>query len=298
MRLITVLFVLCSASVASAQEPTQAEIEEYQRWSSEFISTLEPYRGEVGLDEINALLHIPDDFYYLDAEDARAVLEEAWGNPPDETVLGMIFPSRYTPLDQDSWGVALSYEKSGYVSDDDAASIDYDELLKQMKSDARAENTARVEQGYEPIELIGWAEPPSYNASTHKIYWAKQLRFGEQPQDTLNYNVRVLGRFGVLNMNFIASMEQLEEVRNAAPAVQAMAKFREGSRYSDFNPSTDKVASYGIAGLIAGGAGAAVLKKTGLLAVALMFLKKGWFVILIALSAIGGWIRRFMSKGK
>ncbi|WP_428548305.1 DUF2167 domain-containing protein [Profundibacter sp.] len=48
---------------------------------------------------------------------------------------------------------------------------------------------------------------------------------------------------------------------------------------SDFKPSIDKVAAVGIGGLIAG----KVLAKTGLIAVALIFLKKFFFLLLIPL---------------
>ena len=83
-------------------------------------------------------------------------------------------------------------------------------------------------------------------------------------------------------MNFVAGMDDLPTIKGVIPAVMAMPEFEQGFRYADFVPGTDKVAAYGIGGLIAG----KVLAKAGALAVALAFLKKGWILIIVA----GGWL--------
>ena len=86
-------------------------------------------------------------------------------------------------------GVRLSFEDDGYVSDADAAEMDYDEVLSGMQADTAASNESRMEQGYGSIELIGWAEDPHYDPESHKLYWAKELRFGDAEVNTLNYNI-------------------------------------------------------------------------------------------------------------
>lgn len=231
-------------------------------------------------------LTIPMGFYFLDSDDAHRVLTEAWGNPPQMTTDGMIFPAQYSPLDEASWGVSVEYEDTGYVSDEDAREIDYDDLMKSMQRSTRAANITREELGYGSIELVGWATSPYYDAQSHTLYWAKDLIFDGMEQHTLNYDLRVLGRRGVLSMNSIAHLEQLSEVEAASDALLTMASFDPGSAYDDFNPSTDKTANYGMAGLIAGGAGAAAIAKKGGLAVLLAFLKKGWVFLLIGVGAL------------
>ncbi|MEJ2022478.1 MAG: DUF2167 domain-containing protein, partial [Maritimibacter sp.] len=156
---------------------------------------------------------------------------------------------------------------------------DYNDLLKQMQADARESSKWREENGYDSIELLGWAEPPRYDQTERKLYWAKELQFGGDELHTLNYNIRALGREGVLILNVIASMEQLDEVRAATPDLLAMTSFTEGNRYIDFKPDLDKVAAVGIGGLIAG----KVVAKTGFLIVLLAFLKKGFVLLLLPL---------------
>ena len=70
----------------------------------------------------------------------------------------------------------------------------------------------------------------------------------------------MLGRKGVLELNAIASVDQLGEIDAQTPQILGMVDFKEGSRYADFDPKVDKVAKYGIATLVAGGALAAAAK--------------------------------------
>ena len=93
----------------------------------------------------------------------------------------------------------------------------------------------------------------------------------------------IVAQTPLIPRNFIAGMEALPEVEAALPDVLVLASFRDGARYGDFDPSIDQVAAVGIGGLIAG----KVLAKTGLLVLALAFLKKGWILIVLALGA--GW---------
>lgn len=260
-----------------------------------FLAGLSPQQGSIDLKKAKASLDVPATHYFLNAADARAVLEDAWGNPPDDQVLGMIFPAGVSPLDYGVWGATIYFSDDGYVSDDDAVGIDYDDLLRDIQKSQRDNNKWREKNGYAPIEVVGWAETPSYNPQTHKLYWAKELDFGEAESNTLNYDIRVLGRRGALVISFIATMNELEAVRRSTPSVLQMAQFDAGSTYADYQPGIDKKAAYGIAGLIAG---AAIAKKTGLLAALLIFGKKFIVVILAGLAAMFGAVKKFFSGGR
>ena len=111
---------------------------------------------------------------------------------------------------------------------------------------------------------------------------------------TLNYNIRVLGRRGVLVLNAVAEMDQLDQIKSAMSQVMGFVEFTDGHRYADFVPGSDKVAEYGIAALIAGG----VAAKAGLFKVllaALIGLKK---LLAVALAAGAAFFRKLMGRKK
>ena len=284
------LFVL--ALPVAAEPFADAFPEVYAAVEPEFQPVLDKIDLKHGMQTLEggiATVDVPADFYFLDAEDSKVVLEDIWENPPGAPPLGMLFPAGASPL-HDAWGVSIEFDPMGYVSDEDAADYDYDALLGEMQADTREENKWRAENGYGTVELLGWAEPPHYDSATRELYWAKRLSFSDAEGETLNYNIRELGRKGVLVVNFIAGMEQLEDVREAVPDVRQMISFTEGNRYADYQPGVDAVAAVGIGGLIAG----KVLSKAGLLAVLLVFLKKGGFLLLLPISWVG---RKLFGRG-
>lgn len=289
------LVCLC-ASLAHAQSdaPSDEQInseEQYMQWAQKIWESLDRRTGTISIVEAGASLTVPEAFYFLGSADAETVLVDVWGNPPGAKILGMLFPAETTPFDADSWAVTIEYEEDGYVSDVDAADIDYEELLQQMQDDTLAGNDARVAAGYEALQLVGWAASPFYDAGSNKLHWAKEIKFGDAEVNTLNYNIRVLGRKGVLVLNFVAGMDQLPVINQNLDTVLALAEFDEGSRYGDFNPDIDEVAAYGLGALVAG----KVIAKTGFLAVAIMFLKKfGVFIVV----GLGLFLKRFFSRNK
>lgn len=293
MRILSLLILIFSlpAALASvpAAEPDDAQT--YIEWAREFWQSLTPRHGEFTLSGGEATITVPDGFYYLDAKDSQRVLEEAWSNPPTPSIQGMIFPQGQTPFHETAWAVTIEYEADGYVADDDAESIDYGQMLLDLKAATEEGNAARREAGFEAVHLVGWAAPPHYNKETHKLYWARELAFDGIDANTLNYNIRVLGRKGVLVMNFVAGMNQLPEIEQNVEAVLDMAEFNLGYRYSEFDPDLDEVAAYGIGALIAG----KVAAKAGLFAAALVLLKK--FLIPIVLGA-GYLLMRLLRRKK
>jgi uncharacterized membrane-anchored protein len=210
----------------------------------------------------------------------------------------MILPSTdaHAVLDEKTWAVVVTFVDEGYVSDEDAAKINYNDMLKDLQKSTKDDNAERRKEGYSTIELMGWAEPPHYDAATHKLYWAQDLKFtkpdGSADTRTLNYAIRVLGRKGYLSLNAVAPIGQLAQVRADMPDVVQMAEFDAGQRYADYNSSTDKTAAYGIAALVAGG----IAAKAGLFAklgVMLLAFKK---FILLGIAAIGGALAKLFKR--
>lgn len=237
--------------------------------------------GSVTVGSNIATMNLPDGYRFLGPKEARFILEKMWGNPEDRSVLGLLFGPNQGPDTDNGWAVVVSFEDSGFVKDDDARSIDYNDLLKSMQEDTIEGNKARKKHGYPTVDLLGWAEQPHYDSAKKTLYWAKRLRFEGVEEPQLNYNMRVLGRRGVLELNPLGAESQLSTLKEVAPTILAATSFTQGNRYEDFSESSgDKVAAYGIAGLITGG----VLLKTGLLKV---LLKPLIFLGVIVVGVIG-----------
>src|SRR5262249_55515159 len=123
-------------------------------------------------------------------------------------------PDGVSPLDKNSWAVVVTYEPDGYVSDKDAEKINYSELLTRMQKSVTSASEERQKTGYEPM---------------HFVNWAKEVKFGSQPDNTLNYNIRMPGRGEVLVLNGVAVMSKLPEIEQATPKILAAIDFQSGT---------------------------------------------------------------------
>jgi uncharacterized membrane-anchored protein len=280
--------------LASAILHAQSAPEDPQAAAERAVASLRFQSGEIPLGDHLATLRLPESLQYLDPQDTRTVLSTLWGNPPEQSsgTLGMIVPKGVNLLSNEAWVVVITYDEDGHVKDDDANKINYTDLLKQMQDSTRQASAERVKEGYRSIELVGWAAPPKYDSQGKKLYWAKELAFGEEPDHTLNYNIRILGRQGVLVLNAVAANKDLPVIEAATPDLLSAVSFDKGNRYEDFDKSTDKMATYGLAALVAGGVAAKVGLFKGLWLGILAF-KKFIIVGVIGLIAL---VKRFFSR--
>jgi uncharacterized membrane-anchored protein len=293
-EIVAVLVIALAAGVVHAQGPSGSPTQE-DRAKDAFEARLGYQTGTVTLKGGLATIRLPESFRFIGPEGSRLLLTEGWGNPPEasEDVLGMLIPSGMSPLSDEGWGVVITYDEDGYVDDSDAAGMDYGKLLKEMQDATVDTNEERKKQGFETVTLVGWAEPPSYDRAAHKMYWAKDLVFGEEDEHTLNYNIRILGRRGVLVLNAVSDMDRLPSIHSETENLLAAVDFNEGHRYSDYLPGKDKAAAYGLAGLVVG----ATAAKAGffkVLWVGLLAFKKA---ILVGIVAAGAALKRLFGGG-
>ena len=280
--LVLLVAVMSLESLAQTLDSTQIIIERIEQ-------SLKYETGVIELESGNGTLTVPPGFRFLNKEQSMYVLTDLWGNPADSTILGLLVPENRGVLAGNSWVFSIGFDEMGYVEDDDAEDIDYDDLLKEQQDEIKTANEERIKQGYPAIELIGWASSPFYDSDKKVLHWAKELQFGEDSLHTLNYNLRVLGRKGLYVINAISSMNEMEEVKASINKVTTCVSFKEGSKYSDFNPEMDDVAAWTIGGLVAG----KLLAKAGFFAILLKF----WKVIALAAAGFGGAAWKFI-KGK
>lgn len=280
-KILTLIVVFYSASSFGQVDSAKLLIERIE-------SKMNYQSGEIKLGDDIGTLKVPEQFSYIDSAQATFVLKDLWGNPNGSGTLGMLVPKSTGVAADNAWAFIITYDAMGHVKDDDADDINYDDLLSEIKEDIKKSNEERVKAGYSTYELVGWASTPFYDKDKKVLHWAKEIKFSENEYNTLNYNVRILGRKGVLVLNAVSSMDQLAEVKkNIAPVLSSFS-YADGSRYSDFNPDIDEVAAWTIGGLVAG----KVLAKVGLFAILLKYIK----VIGIALVGLGGaawkWFKR------
>jgi uncharacterized membrane-anchored protein len=237
-----------------------------------------------------AKLDLPAGFAFIPKKESAALMH-AMGNQTGDELIGLIFPQ----AQDKSWMVGIDYEDSGYIKDDDAKDWDADELLKSLRDGTEAANEERTKIGVPPIQVTHWIEKPAYEASVHHLVWSAEvkLRDGDDPDPTINYNTYVLGREGYISMNLITPASTIDVDKPVAKKLLASVTFNEGKRYGDFKSSTDKVAAYGLAALVAGVAA----KKLGLLALAGVFILKFAKLFAIGAAAVGGGVWKWL-KGR
>lgn len=282
---LALLLFATSGAFAEEQGTPRMTVEQFE-------ASVSYQQGKINLPGGIATLDLPPNFRYLNPGDTERVLVEGWGNPPGQKSLGMIVPADVGLLSQASWGVIVTYDADGHVKDDDADAIKYDELLKEMQEGMEANNEERKKLGYAAMRLVGWAEKPHYDKASHKLYWAKELNTAGDAGNGLNYNIRVLGREGVLVLNAVAGMDQIDKIRTEMKQVTAFTEFTPGNTYADFNSTTDKTAEYGIAALVAGG----VAAKMGLFGKLLAFLLVFKKFLLIGIGALGVGLFKLFSR--
>ncbi len=265
--------------------------------STDSVSGLSGRVGRIGGDS-HACVDVPADMVLLDSIDARRLLELYWGNVEDSLVLGALVPATDTLLMDVSVAYVLYSNQDGYVKDEDAADIDYDDLLASLQEQTDAVSGEMSKLGFPEQSLVGWAKDPAYDSSRKILRWAKHIRFkydDGQENNVLNYDVRILGRRGFVTLQAVADIADADAVIAKGDYLASLVAFDDGYGYADYDAATDAVSDYTIGGLVAG---TALLAKTGVLAKIGLFLLKAWKVILLAVAAAGGIIAKLLRRKK
>lgn len=238
-------------------------------------------------------LDLPETHAYLPMPEAGELMKKM-GNLYNEDLLGLVVSQN----DADEYLVTLRFEDSGHIKDDE--SLDGKELLESMQEGEEEYNAERKKLGFSPMHAAGWDEAPHYDKDKHELIWGLII---EAPDGgSINYNTRILGRTGFVSLNLVTDKQHLAQYKPAGALLLSKTGFEPGKRYADFNESTDKVAEYGLTGLVLGGAGLGLMKvaKIGLLAKfgkgLLALLIAGKKAIVAAAIAIGAALKKLFSK--
>lgn len=273
------LAVLTTVAAWPAAETPEGDGEDAR---SAFLAQFEwvkgPGKAKVGTV---AEVQVPAGHMYTGAKGAQALLQ-AMGNPTDGSEMGFFAPTSMV------WFVVFEWSDVGYVKDDDKDKLDGDKMLASIREGNESANEWRRENGQAELRVTGWSVPPRYNEETHNLEWA--IKGESEGEPVVNYNVRMLGRKGVMSAVLLVDPAKMEAVLPEYRAMLADYRFVQGQAYAEYRQG-DKLAKYGLAALVVGGA-AAGAAKLGLFAWLAVFLKKGWKLLVVVVAAVAAGVRK------
>jgi uncharacterized membrane-anchored protein len=285
--LVVVILVCISAFIAfgqnnnrkkkAAPEPSPSPAASNWEALEEVNFQKGPSLGELGT---TAQVKVPDGFVFAGGNDTRVIME-SMQNTTNGRELGFVAPAR------EDWFAVFEYDAVGYVKDDEKGSLDADAILESIKQGTERGNEERRRRGWPTLTIIGWETPPRYNEQTNNLEWA--VKGESEGQPFVNYNTRLLGRGGVMEVTLVTDPALLNETLPKFKTMLSGFDFIQGQKYAEFRQG-DKMAAYGLTGLIAGG-GVAVAAKAGVF-------KWLWKVLVAAAVGVGALFKRIFSREK
>ena len=117
-----------------------------------------------------AQIDLPEGYVFLDRLGTLELLRQT-GNLTGQGELAAIASASAS-----NWFVIFEWDASGWVDDADRDKLDADELLASLMEGDRAANEERKRLGLPKLELVGWHEPPHYDAATNNLTWATEAK--------------------------------------------------------------------------------------------------------------------------
>ena len=230
---------------------------------------------------------------YLKPEDRcdLVVKEFGWDRDQCGTIDQLIFG--FTPeIDN------LTVEKpvsDGYVSLADWDSADRNEEISSLEESFKESVKAQSGRLGQDIRFDGWLVYPQIDKGKNILYYANILNWAGDR--TINISVSIFDRQGYVPIKIVPVNGNVtsDAVQKIVEASADAYKPKAGSSYFEFS-SGDKVAGYGALGVLATMLGVKYGKAAGagLIALALLVLKKGAFILLLPLV----WLRRLFNRKK
>ena len=232
-----------------------------------------------------AKIELPEGYAFLDGKTTREMMKAA-GEPTSGKELGFLRPTN------GQWSAFFEFNDIGYVKDAEKEKLDADKLLQSYRDGTAAQNKDREAAGRPPIEIVGWEKKPSYDPETHNLTWAIRATTGGEP--LLNYNTRLLGRKGVMEVVLVCDPADLPATLPTFNKLLTDYSFSSGESYAEYRPG-DKIAKYGLAALVLGGA-AVGAAKLGLLGPVILLFKKAWKLVVVAFVAVVGFFKKMFAR--
>jgi uncharacterized membrane-anchored protein len=183
----------------------------------------------------------------------------------------------------------------GYVSLADWDSANRGDEIGSIEESFRDSVKAQSDRLEQDIRFEGWLVYPQVDKDRNILYYANILNWAGDR--TINISVSIFDREGYIPIKIVPTDGNITSnaVQEIVEASTAAYKPQLGSSYFEFS-SGDKVAGYGALGVLATMLGIKYGKAAGagLIALTLLVLKKGAFVLLLPLL----WLKRLFSRKK
>ena len=186
----------------------------------------------------------------------------------------------------------FEFSPLGYVKDDET--LDAQELLDTVTEGTKQGNVEREQRGWATMTILGWRFQPRYDDESKLLEWAFLAKEDRNNTEIVNYNTRLLGRRGVMEVVLVAEPEILDSSVAEFKQLVGGYSFVSGEKYADYREG-DRVAEIGLAALIAGGA-AAVATKKGFWAAIGAFLAAAWKFIAAAVVGVLVWVSSLFKR--
>jgi uncharacterized membrane-anchored protein len=297
LKLFAAATVMLLAMLASLSSLAQSAPPSEAARKAELAAALQAAgkAGTAGPSDIalidQASLKLPAGYFFIPRDEGARLLRALGNLINDSTLVGVVIGTQ--PSDQ--WMVVVRYIKEGYIKDDDAKNWNADDLLKNLSDGVEEANKDRVARGFPEMQIVGWVEPPGYDAATHRLVWSMLGKHKGESDDVpknVNYNTYALGRDGYFSLNLLSASDRIAGEKAVAKELLGDLTYSAGKRYEDFSATTDRIAEYGLLALVGGVA----VKKLGLFALLVGVVLKFAKVILVGAAMLGAAVMRFFRR--
>lgn len=236
---------------------------------------LGPNQGSISS---KATIEVPDGYAFLNSTETKKYMRMLENIPGENQYT-------FAPIDL-SWFAVFEFDPVGYVKDDEV--LDPNSLLDTVRKGTERGNVEKRKRGWQTLSIIGWEFQPRYDRQNNLLEWAFLAQVDNTNETIINYNTRVLGRSGVMNAVLVADPNSLDNSVYSFKNSLNGFRFVSGESYKEFRQG-DRIAEFGLAALVVGGAGAAATKK-GFGAAVVVFLLAAKKFAGVAIIGIFAWI--------
>jgi hypothetical protein len=273
--------ILLSLSVLISANAAQAQSDDVTPQS--FTGPLSLARGSLDADGPNS--------FYVSKTDACTIAKVDWGWTD---CAGMDALTFFLVPGAD----AILFEtpnSDGYVTTEDWQSADKDEAIRNIETELAAGLAAQGDQLGFPVVFKGWLVYPTLDTEKKVLYYATESTWDGAPN--INIKASLFDRQGYVAFTIVTISNNPTEAEIRAMVEATIAHYRPepGQDYASY-VAGDAVSATGALGVLAALVGVKFGKAAlgGLLAAALLFLKKGG-ILLLAVPFI--WLKkRFFGK--